>query len=127
MAIQVAVRQRAELFQFSEGQSLGMGNQGGEHAQARALMNHSIEPTVGKSGGRLRFGAIFLQLYPGSKTAGPRQPLTDRARMVYPLPTEKGTFERFRSPNKPVPRRDTRRPRRTFGGEESGTRRRCLS
>src|SRR5271156_2455558 len=49
MPAQVAVSQRTQLLEIAEGQSFGIADQRGEHAEPRALMNHPIQPFVGKT------------------------------------------------------------------------------
>src|SRR2546426_7025292 len=49
MAAQVAVGQAAELLQVAEGEPLGVGGQRGEKRETRPLVDHAVEPLVGKA------------------------------------------------------------------------------
>jgi len=54
VAAEVAVRERAELFEFVEEQAFGIGDERGEHAEAGALVDDAVESFVGEAafGGR---------------------------------------------------------------------------
>ena len=54
MPAQIAVGQRAHLLEIAEGQAPGIGDQAGEHAQPRALVNHAVQALVGEAPFALR-------------------------------------------------------------------------
>src|SRR5579863_10501190 len=53
MPAQVAVRQPTHPLEIAEHDALGAGDEGGENAQARALMKDAVEPFIGE-GSRVR-------------------------------------------------------------------------
>src|SRR5215467_9722543 len=55
VAAQISIGERAELLEIVEGQSLGVGDQRGQYAQPRPLMDHTVQAFVGEPtlGGRI--------------------------------------------------------------------------
>src|SRR5579863_5093919 len=82
--VEVAVRQGAQLLQVPEQQSLRVGNERREHAQASALVNDTVQPIVGKTRSGAFLADTLIQVFPHIRTEAPRRPTVGRFRMEYP-------------------------------------------
>src|ERR1700722_10715836 len=49
VAAEIAVSERTELLEIVEGHTFGVGDEGGEHAEARSLVDGAVEAFVGEA------------------------------------------------------------------------------
>src|ERR1022692_1323752 len=100
-----------------------MRDQRGEHAQAGALMNDSIQSVVGERMPAAGVYATHADVIPDTRIAILRQPVTAQPQRERPSPKAIGSLRLRRLPHKSHPRRDTTYRRETSGGAGTGTRR----
>src|ERR1700722_20175556 len=122
MPIEVAVGERAQLFEIAEQQAFRMSDERGEHAQAGALVNDAIQAVVRESGPGAFLGGALIQEVPRSRTEARPRPATVRRQTGCPSSWVIGPVWCCRRPGRIVPSPGTKRRPRTFAAARSGRR-----
>src|SRR5262249_3545409 len=112
VATEIAVGERTHLLQVAEGETLGMGDERGQHAETRLLVDDAIEPVIGEAAAAFGLAISFRHLALRCCGKARRPYKAARPRTARPSRTAKTRSRRWRGRGSRARPRDTRpRPR----------------
>src|SRR5664279_5212608 len=108
MPVEVAVRQRAKLFEVAEQQTLRMGHERGKHTEPGTLVNHPVQAVISEPGAGAFLGCTLIHPgVPRIRTEARPPPEVGRRRRECPSSRAQAPWSNCRLPDKTGPPPDT--------------------